>query len=218
MTIGYEKWSNYTIGEIPWVNKNATHPHREVFIQDVIKNHDSVIEVGPGELLECQRIAQRKKVDYGVIDVSELFLENCNKNFPDVKTYCSPVEDISQKKVGGYKRDIVYAASVIEHLKDVDQAIKNMLSIARHFHFVMFKWNYKGKQLVPHYHPQREYWTSVFNIKLVLDVIRQYGHIEYTQLIKKKTGKRINFSDYHPLSSKRTHRTGDYMMIHGTCK
>lgn len=212
MTKGYEKWDRYVPGKITWINANAKHPHRAIYVDYVLKNCKSAIEVGAGEMLEYAAISSQEKVDYSIVDVSDSFLRHCKENFPEVKTYCCPMEEFSLEKADGYQRDVVYAASVIEHTKNVESAIRNMTSLAKNFHFVMFKWSYKGRRLVPFYHPKKKYWTTVFNINLVLDVIRKYGIIEYADLIT-KSGLRIPFAEYRP--KKGRHRTGSYLMIHG---
>ena len=71
---GYERWNKYEIGNIHFVNKHKGHPSRKIYIDYVVDNCNSVVEIGPGELVEYQKIRELKNdIDYTVVDVWELF-------------------------------------------------------------------------------------------------------------------------------------------------
>lgn len=203
---GYEKWSNYTIGKIQFVNATYEHPHRNVFVKWAIDHADSVIEVGPGELIEYESIKKQKRIRYTIVDVSDLFIKNCRSKFPEIEVVRTPVEDLDLD----IEFDIVYAASLLEHLRDIRVGIKRLIGAAKNFHFVMFKWSYSG-DLESHY--GKGYWSSSFNISLLLDEIEKFGTTEYKR-VACKNGDMVDFEEY---SKGRTgsHRNGDYLMIHG---
>ena len=61
----YNKWNKYKIGEADHINKTRHYPHREMFVDWVVNSSiSSVIEVGPGELIEYQVIKEKKSVKY----------------------------------------------------------------------------------------------------------------------------------------------------------
>ena len=208
----YEKWSKYELGKITWINNRVSHPHRKYFVNYVINNASSVIEVGPGEMIEYQMISSEKDIDYAIVDVSELFIGNCTKNFSNVRIYKMPMEELSPDKVDQIY-DVIYVASVLEHSKDVRLAVKSLMSVAKRFHFVMFKWSYDGN-LKPTYHKKKKYWSSSFDIHKLLKEIVQWGKIDLCA-VALEDGGIVDFKEY---SKGRTGecRTGDYLMIGGT--
>ena len=212
--VGYEKWDRYKIGSVSWINARRTHPHRKIFVDSVDSmNINSVLEVGAGELIEYQQIKENNPdIVYTVVDVSDVFLGHCKSTFPEVHTFKMPMEEISVDVVG--RHDMVYVASILEHSKDVSIAVSNLMSVGNHFRFVLFKWNYEGN-LVPKYQKRKKYWSSEFNIRMLLDKISKYGTIEGCD-VAKAGGGIVNFEKY---SSGRSGicRTGDYLMISGKC-
>jgi len=205
---GFEKWNNYEIGKVAFINARREHPHRDIFVKYVIENHDSVVEIGAGELIEYQSIIKEKPIKYTIVDVSDTFCDYAEK-FPDVK-----IEKIAMEKAKDKveKHDIVYAASVLEHTSDIYSTLDSLMSMAGEFHFVMFKWSYSGG-LDSRYHKKRKYWTTIFNINNLLSEIRKRGTIDYLNLCT-KDGKVIDFKEYSK-GKKGNHRTGDYLIIRG---
>lgn len=208
----YAKWNKYVIGEVNFIKNTEHHPHRKIFTDFVVKSCNSVVEVGPGEMLEYQTIISEKKVDYTIVDVSDVFIKNCQERYPDVRIVKCPMENITLHNVGE-KKDVVYAASVIEHSKDPVLALKSMLTVAHNFHIVFFKWTYR-KPLKARFYEKKGLWSSNFNMFLLLDAIRNFGEIEYCDLVTRK-GKRIPFDTYEPKNKRGLHRTGDYLVVHG---
>ena len=209
---GYEKWSDYKIGQIKFVNRNRDHPHRQVFIDFVTENCDSVLEIGPGELIEYQVIKKQKPpIQYAAVDVSDLFVSHCKQNFPEITVIQNTMEDFETDQ----EFDVVYGSSVLEHSYDVVKCVNNIVSKAKKFHFVLFEWHYEG-DLTAKYHPPKKYWTSEFNIWMLLDVIREVGDIDQINLVC-RNGDIIDFQEY---SKDKTgmHRNGDYLIIHGRRK
>jgi len=161
-------------------------------------------------LIEYQEIIKSKKdIKYTIVDVSDLFIENCKKKYPNIETIQSPIEDLTPKFMDF---DVVYPASVLEHLKDIALGIKNMISLAANFHFVLFKWNYSGN-LVSEFSPEKKYWSSSFNIYMLLKEIENFGTIT-NKIVACKTGKLVSFDEYS-FGRSGPHRNGDYLVIQG---
>lgn len=179
---GYDKWNRYKIGDITWI-KGKDRPHRKVFVDMVLKADDivSVIEVGPGEMLEYQMLKDKKAgLRYAVVDVSDLFLRNCAEQYPDVVRYQVPMEEMSTVVPGDF--DMVYVSSVIEHTNDIHKCLKNIIGAAKNFYFSLFKWSHDG-DLVPQFNSKKEYWSTSFNIHDLLEAIRQYGDIDFMNIL-----------------------------------
>lgn len=208
---GYEKWDKYQIGSIKWINSRRDHHHRQVFV-DQSKDASSILEIGPGEMIEYQQIKQlNPDVRYAIVDVSDLFIDYCKSTFPEVSTFKMQMEDISEEVVGRY--EVVYVASVLEHSKDVKAAIQRLISVADRFHFVLFKWRYDGG-LASNYNKKKKYWSTSFNIHLLLDEMSKWGSVDSCQVVS-PDGKVVDFSDFS--KNKRGEcRTGDYLVVTGS--
>ncbi|KKM05214.1 hypothetical protein LCGC14_1756370 [marine sediment metagenome] len=140
-------WEKYTIKEVGFINNTRFHPSRQKFVDYVILNHiNSIVEIGAGELIEYSSIKeQNPDIKYGVIDISDVFLDYCRREHPTIDVFQCPIEKYSSDR----QFDLVYAMSVIEHLGDVESAICNMSHISREFYYVLFKWKNSEEELVP---------------------------------------------------------------------
>jgi len=207
---GYEKWDNYKIGSIKWINSRRGHPHRKLFV-DQSKHAASILEIGPGEMIEYQQIKlENPDVKYAIVDVSDLFIEHCQFTFPEVDAFKMQMEDISEESVGRY--EVVYVASVLEHSKDVKAAIQRLISVSDNFHFVLFKWRYDGG-LTSDYNKKKKYWSTSFNIHMLLDEISKWGHVSSCDVVSQE-GNVIDFLEFSKGKSGEC-RTGDYLVIRG---
>lgn len=212
----YQKWNNYKIGEIKFINVRKNHPHRKIFVDYVIKHCKTVLEIGPGEMIEYQMISKQKSIKYSIIDVSDVFLKNCREKYPDVKTTKCPIELLKTHN----KFDVVYACDVLEHTFNIKIAIKNIMLSANNFHMVMFKWSYVKSSMMPNWRISNnaKYWTTCYNIWKILKEFGRYGKIEYVKVCLEKTGEFIDLDDFAKFSMNRgelTHRGGDRLIIHG---
>lgn len=215
----YNYWekTKYKIGEVAFINNRRTHPCRAFFANWVINTPEikSVLEAGPGEMVEYNLImAEKPDIDYSIIDVSSMFIENCQIKYPEVSTYQIPLErlDVFEKQ----QFDCVCQTSVFEHSPDVAKAIKNFMHVGKNFHFVFFKWSYDGDFSIS-YNKKKKVCSSVFNINMMIDEIEKYGEIEYASVIMNETGKVIPFDEFSKGKSGKW-RSGDYLMIHGKQK
>lgn len=207
----YKKW-NYKIGKADFINKHRNHPHIDVVVDFIHNNCNSVIEIGPGEMLEYQRVKALRNIDYTIVDVSDTFIANCKQKYPEVHTCQCPMEKLSYN-VFNRDFDLVYAASVLEHSQDIRSNIKTLISLAETFHFVMFKWNYEGS-LNSAYHRKKKYWSTAFNIYDLMSEIKSYGVIEYSKVAIKSGGSIVDFAEYAK-GGQGVVQCGDRLMIHG---
>lgn len=215
----YDWWedSTYKIGDITFINNRRNHPHRLYFADWVVNNDsiNSVLEAGPGEMIEYSLIKTGKpNIQYAIVDVSGMFIENCNNKYPEVSAYRMPLERLDIFEKGQF--DCVYQCSVFEHSPDVKKAIKNFMHAGKEFHFVFFKWNYEG-DLTPHYVKKKKICSSCFNIWQIMDEIEKYGDIEYANVCMNNTGEIVPFDKFSKGLSG-THRSGNYLMVHGKQK
>ena len=76
---GFEKWDQHDVGDVEWIRKHKTHPHRNHFIDYAIANDSitSILEIGGGELMEAKVIIKKNdNIRYTVADVSSSFLKH----------------------------------------------------------------------------------------------------------------------------------------------
>jgi len=206
---GYEKWDDYAIGSVRFINRTKNHGHRQIFV-DSVNNMRSILEIGPGEMIEYAAIRDANPdIKYSVMDVSDLFLDHCKFTFPEVKTIKMKMEDISTD-IGRY--DMVYVSSVLEHSENIKVAIRNLMSIADNFHFVLFKWNYSGN-LKSQYNKKKKYWSTSFNVNMLLEEISTHGTITSCDVIS-TDGSVADFSSFSK-GREGECRTGDRLIIVG---
>ncbi len=210
---GYEKWDK----------KHVVHPKthayafRKRLLEFVVqKGFRSIIEIGPGALVEYKIIKQRfPEVKYIIADVSDNILSKTSKQHPDIRRIRCAIEEL-ESKVDSKEFDIVYASHVFEHTKNPQKAIKNAINSAKHFQFVFFKWRFEG-DLKPSYRRKKAYWSSMFNIYMIEKEIKRYGNIERSFICNNKTGEQTDFNKYRRGKTGQ-HRTGNYLIYQGSSK
>lgn len=209
---GYEKWDDYEIGKIPFVNKHRHNAQRRDFVEFIKSvGAKSVLEVGAGELIEYQLIKELDmNIDYTMVDVSDKFLDNCKFRYPEVVR----IRDSFDRFVVKDKRDVSYGSSILEHSENVEKTIKTILASSDRFYFAMFKWRYDGG-LKSVYHKPRKYWTTAFNIYKLLDVVKKYGFIDSVYVLTYDS-KRVVFEDYERKAG--MIRNGDRLCFYGRCR
>lgn len=208
-------WDKYKIGTANHINLNQNHPYHKIFADFAIERTDSVIEVGPGELIEYQLIKERKPIKYTIVDISTVFINNCRKEYPEIKIVECSMEKLDSKNIEIH--DMIYASSCLELSWDIKTTLHNLLCLAREFYFVMYKWNYIG-DLTSTFSVELGYWSTWFNIYSLFEEIEKFGKIE-NRFIIKENGQTIDFDKYQPNSknkggdSKLKH--ADYLVIYG---
>ncbi len=217
----YNYWDNrrdYEIGKIKFIDGTRKYLHREFVVDRIIKSDHikTILEVGPGEMVEYQAIAKnRPDIKYSIADVALLFINNCRKKYPDVDTYRIPLERLDSFE--RYHFDCVYQASVFEHSADVRKAIKNCIHISKEFYFSFFKWRWTGGGLESKYYPRKNLYSTSFNMRNIIKEIELYGTIDYAYICLKNGKKLIPFKEFAK-GKKGEYRSGNYLVIHGKQK
>jgi hypothetical protein len=216
----YRYWDNrYKVGEINFIKESANNLQRKFFIDWISKaDHiKSILEVGPGEMLEYQQILKlRPDIEYSIADVSKIFLNNCKKKYPKVNTYRISLEDLNTIDK---EFDCIYLCQVLEHSVDVRKAIRNTISLAKEFHFVFFKWRWRGGGLECEYYESKNLCSTQFNVWDIIKEIQKYGKIEYSNVISRK-GNIHTLKEYQQLRGKKRSKQRDrnWLAIHGRRK
>lgn len=221
---GYEYWDGrYKVGKIDFIRKTKTHPQRSAFVNWVkdVKEIKSILEVGPGEMVEYQMLRKlRPSIDYSIADVATIFLKNCQKRYPQVGTYNLGLEQLDQID---RTFDCVYVSCVFEHAANVQKAIRNCINLGDYFHFVFFKWSWTTGGLMSAYSESKGFYSTYFNIWDILTEIKKYGNIEYSKVIH-VDGLKYNLEQYQEMMKtnngkvRRFHRNGEWLAIHGRRK
>lgn len=214
----YNYWDNrYKVGEIQFIKKSSHNPQRKFFVDWVCRCEDikSILEVGPGEMIEYKMIHKRRPdVNYSIADVSKIFIENCRKKHPEVDTYRISLEELDILKDKNF--DCVYQSAVFEHSPDVRAAIKNCISIGKQFHFVFFKWRWKDGGLKSQFFKGKNFYSSSFNIWKIIEEIEKYGSIDYADVISKNGN--IPIEQLFRKRKGKKQRDGRWLAIHGSRK
>lgn len=181
----YDKWNRLEIGNINFVNGLKDHPHRFEFVNYVIENSiSSILEIGPGELIEYEILSKKKNVDYSILDVSDVFLNNCMEKFPEVNAFkgsmCNASTIFNKKQF-----DLVYLSSVLEHSEDLEKTVENLAFIAKNFYIVLFRWNTSNNKIESVYHKSKGCYSSNFSLKHIINLFNNYGIINEYKIFDK---------------------------------
>lgn len=170
------KWNNYKIGDIEWINSRRDMLYRKKFIE-YIKNSNisTILEIGPGEFIEGRVIIEEMpNIKYSVMDISNTFLEYC-RSIERLKCYEG---EMCKTPFLDKQFDVVYVSSVLEHSPYITKTINEFSRISKCFYFNMFKWNYKNGDLISIYIDKKKYFSTAFNIEMLLDLIKSMGIID----------------------------------------
>ena len=211
------KWNNYKVGEVPWINNRKLHPHIGLFVRYAINNLDSIkhiLEIGAGECIEAQKLKELSsgKITYDILDVSDTFLK-----------YASSLGFNTSKgdmvKTGkNYKQyDMVYCCCILEHSPDIHRTIAELARISKTFYLTLFKWKFKNGNLESEFHGKKRYYSSEFNLFHLMELIKHYGKIDKKIMSIEKTGEYMELDDYIAKYSTDVdlHRNRDYLSITG---
>lgn len=208
-----KKWNKYEIGKVSWINDNRKHIVRKKFI-DFIKKSDvkSIVEIGGGELVEAQSlISYNANLNYAIVDISKVFLDYA-RSIKGIEVYEGSMVDIP---IYNKKFDFVYCTSVLEHSPDIHKTMEEMKRISDKFYFNMFTWKIKTGDLKSKYHRKKKYFSTVFNIDMLLDLIREHGDIEEMTVCNKEGGE-ISFDKYRVKNPDiDINRNTKYLLIRG---
>jgi ubiquinone/menaquinone biosynthesis C-methylase UbiE len=171
-----DKWNNYKIGDIKWINSRRDMLYRKKFVE-YIKNSNisTILEIGPGEFVEGRVIIETfPNIEYSIIDISKTFLQYC-KTVDKLKCYEG---DMLNTPFVDKRFDLVYASSVLEHSPDIRQTMTELSRISKYFYFNMFKWKYKEGDLISTYTDKKKYFSTSFNIEMLIDLIGSMSIID----------------------------------------
>ena len=166
----------------------------------------SILEIGPGEMIEYPTIKEIRPIDYNVIEISKSFSKFISNTFPEVTILDTTVEKFVNPE---RDYDLVRVCDVFEHTSPVDVAIKNVVSSAKKFHITLFKWSAFDGDLVAEVKKDSagvEYYSSCYPITLLINEILRYGNIETMGTIDSETGKYVSLG--YMLDGKE-HRSGE---------
>lgn len=224
MTEKFEKWDKHKVGSVKWINKHKDHPHRDRFINYVLQDPDivDILEIGGGELIEAREIVRRDpRRRYHLCDVSESFIEFANSLCLFENVYKMSMHDLDLP----YKIfDLVYLSSVLEHTPDISRTIRNISQCSKRFYITMFKWKEKTGDLISNFNVQKEYFSTMFNLPMVLETINEYGIIEDMTVSFASTSvdgeTEVSYADYkkHFIEGSDEWRNGDRLNIVGQWK
>ena len=208
------KWNKYRIGKVGWINNRKEHPARKLFLDYVEQNKSikSILEIGGGELIEATSIKEtHEDIEYTVVDVSDVFLEHCRRlsKFNCVKgDMCNlPFEDKSF--------DLIFMSSVLEHSPNILKAVSEASRVANKFVFTFFKWKMLSGSLEARYNDKKKYYTTLFNIDAILDLIESHGGKFEDKIIAYPDGQMYDFEDYRKEQDVDNHRNGNYLTLFG---
>ena len=190
----FKKWDSHKVGETVWINKNLDHPHRQQYIDHILKDDSikSVLEIGGGELLEAQKILSAKPdLQYTAVDVSTSFLENCRR-LSNVKC----VEGSMHKLPFEDKQfDIVVLSNVLEHSPDLLKTVDEIKRVSNRYFIIMFKWRMKTGGLTPNYSAKKKYFSTYYNMPSLLQLLtKQSSRICVSAITK--SGEHMSYEQY----------------------
>ena len=204
---GFEKWDDYKIGEIPWLNARREHPSRDFFVNWVdMHKVESIIEIGAGECIEAQEIRKRHpKMKYTIADVSHTFLAHAKRlGFPVV---CASMTWLGVH----HKADLVYCNAVLEHSPGILETIEAMKAAAPKYFVTMFKWGMKRGSMRPVYIEKRKYFSTSYSVDNVIDLFNPNGSV-----IISDDGAIVDWKKYRAAYKGTTkHRNGSYLSFWG---
>jgi ubiquinone/menaquinone biosynthesis C-methylase UbiE len=214
----HKKWDKVKIGNVKFINSRKDHSCRNEFVEYIIDNNITLIlEVGPGELIEGKTLLDKNPdISYSIMDVSDTFLNYC-KSIPNISAYKG---DMIDAPFTDKQFDLVYMSSVLEHSPDIKATIKEMSRISNEFYFTMFKWSEKEGGLESIYRHKKKYYSTPFNIDMLIELISEYGKIEDI-FISSLNGdnSHLDFEEYRDgRDIEGLHRTGDYLTMRGKWK
>jgi hypothetical protein len=210
-----KKWDKYTVGKVKWINRNRSHPCRDMFVQNVQDAKvTSVLEIGGGELIEARQIvAAIPGFDYHVVDLSKVFLKFC-KQQTGIQCHRG---DMMSLPFEDDQFDMVYGSSILEHAPELRQVMRECARVSSRFTFNMFKWRMKGKGLDTRYVKKKQYYSTPFPIDKVLDLIKSLAELETPVICGEDVCEA--FDDHRKtIGDVDEHRNGNYLVLRGRWK
>jgi ubiquinone/menaquinone biosynthesis C-methylase UbiE len=183
-------------------------------IRDAEGLSNKVLEIACGTGWNIANFVNQK-FDYYGLDISETAIAIAMRKFPVAKFFNLPAINLSLIAEGSF--DMVYCASMLEHLSEYAQPIAEMMRIARRHLFVLF---YEG--LLPgaenkiEFHEKTEPYVSPFGVKFVDYQLANRGYYmnRYARdaIVKAAGDQHLEFLD----ASNRSYIKGAATILHVT--
>lgn len=199
MELYREKWDHYTEDKISFIEANRQAMFHRLYIAFMAKRTDinSVLEIGPGRLVEYPAIKILRPLKYDVVEISTAFIEYCHKHYPEIGIRQVQIEKLTNVV---YDYDLVRLCDVIEHTSPVQDAIKNIITCAKNFHITMFKWMTGGDELPPSDICKDgkgyTYYSTKFPLIQIIKEVEKYGKIETAAFLQEETNTLCGFRDF----------------------
>jgi len=212
-------WHRRKIGKNSFINETLDRPSRKEYINFVKNlNVKSILEIGPGEGQDAEKVLQWKKIKYCAVDVSEVFLKHCSK----IEGLSTTVASMDDLPFGKKEFTLVYARHVLEHSSNIRITLNEMRRVSNRYFIVMFKWRWKSGGIKSKYRPTKgKIYSTAFKLSNLLEQIKNRSKSMET-MIMQKTGKTYGIKEYaairpkdeYDLSSKK----GNDLIITGVWK
>jgi len=200
MELHRDKWNHYTEKRIPFIEANRQALFHKLYIDFMTQRTDinSVLEIGPGQLIEYPAIKKLRPLKYDVVEISEAFIKYCQEHYPEISIIQSQIEQLPTMSL--YDYDLVRVCDVIEHTSPVQDAIRNIITCAKYFHITMFKWMTGGSELHPSDirkdRKEHTYYSTKFPLKQIMKEIEKYGKIDTATFIEEETDTLVEFTKF----------------------
>lgn len=152
---------------------SVDYPSREWFAS-LVKDGDQILEIGFGAGKEYENLVykHKRKVHYRGYDVSEKFLQSCQKRFPEGDFRYGSVDNITELDNSW---DMVLCRHVLEYVKDWKLALKELFRVTKN-KLVVIVWKpFVESQTEGSGRPYGG-WSQVFNRKEFFDAVNELTH------------------------------------------
>ena len=198
MTELLKKWDQYKPGDVGFIEHNRKDLYHKMYIEYIRKHENikSILEIGPGQLIEYPEIRKIRTIKYNVLETSKSFIDYIAKMYPDVNIIKGVIERFVNEPVILY--DLVRVCDVVEHTYPVVTAIKNITTCARRFHITLFKWSVGGslRSIIRQDRQGIRYFSSNFDIIKLINEIKRHAIIDSAHVLIKETSEVMEFNDY----------------------
>ena len=127
----YRQWHEDHAPAYPYLDKfgpEGPHWHRTEFYLKYIRPTDKVLDCGCSNGGLAKYLTEQVGCHVTAIDIATFFVENTKKNAPKAECFVRPIEDT---KFEDALFDVVIAGEILEHVLDLDKALKEILRILK---------------------------------------------------------------------------------------
>lgn len=218
--VSAKKWTNLGNEKEGAKKKRTFHDYldfdhigRKLYV-DIVKEYQpkSVLEIGSGGMHELRALSSlgvtKQNVKYNIMDVAKKFLEEGQKEFPEVEMKVGSVnKPIPNDLKGAY--EWVYCRHLIEHQPYYKDPIKNMYDLASEVVMVnCFRWTF-GNDIIN----KKPYFSNHYNVFELMNYVNNlFAHVDWFIVFKEgNTFSPRHRKEANPL----TQRTSDHLFFVG---